>query len=150
MQASGPEVIQKVKMNIKDLISASITESVSSSSRVLCSSSALLMLSSSTKGLIVAPWRQSSGHRATEGLQTWIQMVDMTSMRAVTTNMSAAPTTSLDVLTSCHPASLLPVDHLDQREADATPEPPVGHDELFLQVYLLESVPGEHLLKEEG
>ena len=36
----------------------------------------------------------------------------------------------------------LTVNHPDQREADTAPQPSVGHDELLLQVDLLQAEPG--------
>ena len=36
----------------------------------------------------------------------------------------------------------LPVDHLDEGESNTSTKPPVGHDELLLQVDLLQAEPG--------
>ena len=46
------------------------------------------------------------------------------------------------MLVDLHFDLLLPVDHLDEGESDSTPQPPVGHDELLLQVDLLQAEPG--------
>ena len=43
---------------------------------------------------------------------------------------------------------LLPVDHLDEGESDSTPQTSVGHDELLLQVDLLQAEPGHCWLLE--
>ena len=42
-------------------------------------------------------------------------------------------------VTHCNP--LLPVDHLDEGKSDTSSQPPVGHDELLLQVDLLQTEP---------
>ena len=46
-------------------------------------------------------------------------------------------------VTHCNP--LLPVDHLDEGKPDTSSQPPVGHDELLLQVDLLQTEPGKLL-----
>ena len=43
----------------------------------------------------------------------------------------------------CYP--FLHVDHLDEGKSDASSQPPVGHDELLLQVDLLQTEPGNLL-----
>ena len=87
---------------------------------------------------------------------TWMKIVKTTTMRVVVTKMSAASTTSLvariqkqESIYMCWPFDLLlPVDHLDEGESDSTPQPPVGHDELLLQVDLLQAEPGHCWLLE--
>ena len=84
-----------------------------------------------------------------------MKIVKMTTIRAVVTKMSAASTTSLvagicihrecDRITPPRPEYCYPflhVDHLDEGKSDASSQPPVGHDELLLQVDLLQTEPG--------
>ena len=78
-----------------------------------------------------------------------MKIVKTTTMRVVVTKMSAASTTSLvariqkqESIYVCWPFELLlPVDHLDEGESDSTPQTSIGHDELLLQVDLLQAEP---------
>ena len=89
-----------------------------------------------------------------------MKIVKTTTIRAVVTKMSAASTTSLVAQIQNRVILILarydcrwqesveegdiglPVDHLDEGESDSTPQTSVGHDELLLQVDLLQAEPG--------
>ena len=89
-----------------------------------------------------------------------MKIVKTTTIRAVVTKMSAASTTSLVaqiwnrviLILARHDCRWqesveegdigLPVDHLDEGESNTSTKPPVGHDELLLQVDLLQAEPG--------
>ena len=102
-----------------------------------------------------------------------MKIVKTTTIRAVVTKMSAASTTSLvariqnrmiliwiryDCISLLAPPRWwqgfieeeLPIDHLDEGESNTSTKPPVGHDELLLQVDLLQTEPRGNYQTTEG